>query len=604
MRSLPALLLFLALTSCASAPSTPWPDAAGAVAHPALARLSVELWDEVLRQDPVEAGRLGDARFLAALPDLRPQARAERQEAWRAHADSVGAIDADELTARDAETLAMARHLISERLIHAEVGLGTWLLSPNRGVHTFLWNLSADQPVGTSAERDALVRRWAAMPRYVEQARRNFLAALENGKVANRRAVQASVEQLDKLLAEPTESWAVASPGAELDPLARRALQRRVLPGLERRLRPALRRLRDTLRDEVLPAARSDDAPGLAALPGGTEDYARLARAHTGLDMPPSKIHQIGLTQIAKVRDEMVALGESLFGTTTLASLQERLRTDPSLYFETREEVEGLAVAALARAEAGLDGWFGRRPEASCTVVRIAPHEEAHSTIAYYRGPAVDGSAPGRYFINTYAPPTRPRFDAEVLAFHEAVPGHHLQIAIAQELPGVPLFQRNTGTTGFVEGWALYTERLCDEMGLYSSDLDRLGMLSFDAWRASRLVVDTGLHDQGWSRDKAIAYLEANTLMSHNNAVVEVDRYIANPGQALAYKLGQLAILGLRETARERLGERFDVADFHDVALSAGAVTLELLEQRVMRWIDAGGGALSSPDRDGPVGTW
>jgi len=225
--------------------------------------------------------------------------------------------------------------------------------------------------------------------------------------------------------------------------------------------------------------------------------------------------------------------------------------------------------------------WFGKLPRTPCVVRRIEEHEEKFSTIAYYRQPAADGSRPGTYYINTYAPDTRPRYEAEALAFHEAVPGHHTQIAFAQELSGVPEFRKHTGPTAYVEGWALYTERLCDEMGLYSADLDRIGMLSFDAWRACRLVVDTGLHAFGWSRRRAIEFMLAHTALALNNIENEVDRYIAWPGQATAYKTGQLEILRLRTLARERLRGEFDIKRFHDAVLGPGAVSLGTLGEIV-----------------------
>jgi uncharacterized protein (DUF885 family) len=218
-------------------------------------------------------------------------------------------------------------------------------------------------------------------------------------------------------------------------------------------------------------------------------------------------------------------------------------------------------------------------------------HEAPYSTIAYYRQPAKDGSRPGEYMINTYLPETRPRYEAEALAFHEAVPGHHLQIAIAQELKGIPEFRKHEGVTSYVEGWALYTERLADEMGLYSSDIDRIGMLSYDAWRACRLVVDTGLHAKGWSRQQAIDYMFENSVLAKNNIENEVDRYITWPGQALAYKVGQLEILKLREEAKQKLGDKFDIRAFHDVVLRNGAVALPVLRQQVEAYIAQAGGA-------------
>jgi prolyl oligopeptidase len=212
-------------------------------------------------------------------------------------------------------------------------------------------------------------------------------------------------------------------------------------------------------------------------------------------------------------------------------------------------------------------------------------HEAPNSTIAYYRQPAADGSRPGYYMINTYLPETRPRYEAEALAFHESIPGHHLQIAIAQELKGIPEFRKHEGVTAFVEGWGLYTERLADEMGLYSSDTDRIGMLSYDAWRSCRLVVDTGLHAMGWTRQQAIDFFKSNAAKTELDIVNEIDRYIGTPGQALAYKIGQLKIRELRARAEERLGERFDIRGFHDTVLGSGAVPLDVLEQNVNQWI-------------------
>jgi len=231
--------------------------------------------------------------------------------------------------------------------------------------------------------------------------------------------------------------------------------------------------------------------------------------------------------------------------------------------------------------------WFGRVPAAACVVVPIPSHSEVHQTIAYYSWPAMDGSRPGRYYINLYAPETRPRYEAEALAFHEAVPGHHLQIAVAQELPGLPAFQRMLGSTAFAEGWGLYTERLSDEMGLYSSGMDRFGILSFDAWRAGRLVVDTGMHAMGWTRREAIDFLKRHSALGENNIANEVDRYIVWPGQALAYKVGQLEIVRLRRLAEASLGPRFDIKAFHDTVLGSGAVSLPVLRGLVDDWLDS-----------------
>ena len=294
------------------------------------------------------------------------------------------------------------------------------------------------------------------------------------------------------------------------------------------------------------------DRPGLCHLPGGEATYRSLARAHTSLDATPDELHRTGLAEIDRIDVELTDLVGRTIGTRTLPDALAALRGDPALHFGTRDEVFAKAVSALERATEAIPGWFGRLPQAPCEVVRMGAHEEEHSTIAYYRHPAEDGSRPGQYYVNTAHPETRPRYEAEVLAYHESIPGHHLQIAIAQELADLPAFRRHLGPTAFFEGWGLYTERLADEMGLYSGDLDRIGVLSFDAWRASRLVVDTGMHAMGWTRQQAIDFMLEHTALAPNNIANEVDRYIVIPGQALAYKTGQLEILRLRAEARER----------------------------------------------------
>jgi uncharacterized protein (DUF885 family) len=335
--------------------------------------------------------------------------------------------------------------------------------------------------------------------------------------------------------------------------------------------------------DEVMPRARDDDHPGLSHVPGGAEAYRLLTRAHTSIDVVPEEVHAIGLAEIERIDGEFVELGKRLLGTDGLAATLRALRDDPKLHFTTRDEVREVAEASLARATAAIPDWFGRLPKAPCEVVVMLPHEERHSTIAYYREPAADGSRPGQYYINTYAPETRPRYEAETLAFHESIPGHHLQLAIMQELTDLPAFRRFNGTTAYIEGWGLYTERLSEEMGLLSGDSDRFGVLSFDAWRASRLVVDTGMHALGWTRQQAIDFMTEHTALGENNIANEVDRYISYAGQALAYKLGQLELLRLRSEARERQGDRFNIKRFHDVVLGQGALPLPVLRQVVER---------------------
>jgi uncharacterized protein (DUF885 family) len=582
-----------------------WPDAAGDVADPELAALCVELWDLLLREDPIHAGQLGDQRALGEVPDVTPSGRRSRREALEDLARRAAALPALRLPPGELESLELLRGELDGRLALAGAELDLFTVDPLEGPHLRAFSLAPDQPTHTAVQRDALLRRWRALPGWIDAHAANLRQGLRRGRVANRHSIELVLGQLQRQLAQDPDEWPLANPRLAPTLLAyeRRLLLEQARAVLRTELAPALARLAALLEHELLPAARGDEAPGLASLPDGPGLYAGLVRAHTSLPLTARELHDFGLAEVARIRAEAAALAERVFGAGAAAGLQgqaredalvadaqRRLRGDPALHFSTRDEVQAKAEEALARARQAMPQAFGLLPRAPCTVVRVPAHEERETTIAYYRGPAADGTLPGRYFINTFAPKTRPRYEAEVLAFHEAIPGHHLQIAIAQEAAGLPRFRREGGSTAFVEGWALYTERLCDELSLYSGDVDRFGILSFDAWRACRLVVDTGLHAFGWSRQQAVDYLLANTLLAPNNVENEVDRYIAWPGQAVAYKAGQREILALRAEAERRLGARFDLRAFHDVVLRSGAVTLRVLRENVEEWLGAEGG--------------
>jgi uncharacterized protein (DUF885 family) len=546
-----------------------------------LAALAHEYWEWSLVADPLGATLVGDRRYDDRMPDLSPAAREAQAHALADLAARVRAVpdaglDAEEKVTR-LQLLALAQDGIDQR----STGMETWLIDPLDGPQVALLNVPAWQPLRTPGEAAAFVERVRAMGPYLEA----HLANLQRGHAAGLSSaadpVKKALVQLDALLATPTAQWALATePAATLpasfDDAARARLRTACERAIEDEVRPRFARLAAFVREVALPKARSEDRAGIGALPGGRETYVKLIRIHTSLPLTAEAIHATGLAEVARIDAEMAALGEN-----DLAQVRERLRRDPALHFATREEIEAKAVEALRRAEAAVPRWFGLIPRTPCVVRRIEAHEEEFSTIAYYRQPATDGSRPGTYYVNTFAPTTRPRYEAEALAFHEAVPGHHTQIALAQEIEGVPEFRRHTGPTSYVEGWALYTERLCDEMGLYSADLDRIGMLSFDAWRACRLVVDTGIHALGWSRSRAIEFMVEHTALARNNIENEVDRYIGWPGQATAYKTGQLHILRLRAAAKARAGARFDVRAFHDAVLGHGAVSLETLTATV-----------------------
>jgi uncharacterized protein (DUF885 family) len=428
-----------------------------------------------------------------------------------------------------------------------------------------------------------MAERWRAIGHYIDENVANLDAGAQAGRVAVKAAVEKVIDEVDSLLKKPDSEWPLLRPlGVEHRDWKESEVKwfkDDLKKSVAESARPGFSRYLDFLREKILPVARPQEKAGVMHIPGGPASYAKLIRVHTSLDISPQELHQTGLGEVARINRAMEGLGSKVFDIADRKETLRRLRTDSSLYFSSRDEVAAKAEEALAKANAAISKWFGRLPKTPCEVVRMEEHEEKHSTIAYYRPPAADGSRPGRYYINTSAPETRPRYEAEALAYHESVPGHHLQIAIAQELLGIPEFRRNSGVTAFIEGWGLYSERLADEMGLYSSDLDRIGILSFDSWRACRLVVDSGMHAMGWTREQAIRFMLENTALAENNIVNEVDRYITWPGQALAYKTGQLEMMKLRQAAERRLGSGFDVKRFHDMLLGEGAVPLPVLRQ-------------------------
>ena len=549
-----------------------------------LAALCHDYWEGTLRARPTMATSLGDRRYDHLLEDITLAGRERERTRLEALRAQAAAIDPATLLAADRVNRSALIEVIEIDLAFLAADFESWVVDPLNGPQVAFLNLPAVQPVKTPVQGHAMAERWRAMSPYLEAHIANLESGAGAGKVATLNQVERVIEQLDELLARPLDDWPLLEPLASIpasfstDDRNSFTIELRSAAGT---VEPAFGRYRDFLRRAILPRARPPERAGLVHLPGGPATYRRLIRAHTSLDSTPEEIHRIGLDEVARIRREMSALGEHELGTGDLPEIFRRLRSDRSLYFRTRDEVEAKARQALERAQAAVPRWFGLLPRTPCEVVRMEPHEEKHSTIAYYREPAIDGSRPGRYYINTYAPETRPRYEAESLAFHESVPGHHLQIAIAHDLAGLPEFRKYTGVTAYVEGWALYAEHLAGEMGLFSGDLDRIGKLSQEAWRACRLVVDTGLHALGWSRQQAIAHLLENSALAENNIANEVDRYITWPGQALAYKLGQLEILRLRGEARRRLGDRFDLQAFHDAVLQNGAVGLATLRALV-----------------------
>jgi len=554
-----------------------------------LGEIGDAFWEDVLREAPLLATVLGDRRYDDRLDDNSPQGVARTAAMLAARLAAARSIDPTGLTPAELVTRQTLIDVLEGNLAAVRTGIQEWNVDPMGGPQTTFMDVPDFQTIATPEDGRRMVARWRAMGPYLDQAIANLRESLADGRVAVVRNIERTLDELHGLAAHRPEDWKIASPASlelgDWSPADRDRFRGELLAAVREVIVPAFARYQTALEERILPAARSNDRPGLCHVPEGDAAYRAMIQYHTSLDLDPNELHQTGLDEIARIDAAFVELGGQLLGTTDLASTLMKLRSDPALRFSTADDVFDTAQRSLDRAKAAFPDWFGRLPQADCVVVPVPEHSQAHQTIAYYWQPALDGSRPGRYYINLYQPETRPRYEAECLAFHESIPGHHLQIAIAQELDGVPAFQRNLGSTAFIEGWGLYSERLSEEMGLYSGDLDRFGILSYDAWRAGRLVVDTGMHALGWTRQQAIDYLHDHSALADNNIENEIDRYIGTPAQALAYKVGQLELLRLREDARERLGARFDIKAYHDAVLGNGAVSMPTLVQVVEAWV-------------------
>jgi uncharacterized protein (DUF885 family) len=611
------LLPHLVLSLGACAPRTPPESASAAVSEqvaapppgavgvvsPLLARIVADHWEDTLERWPTFATDLGDHRYDDRWEDPSDEALHDWLGALRRAELALVALPDDLLSRGDRVTRDLLLEQVRGELAERPCRLEEWSISARDNDLVTLRSLLETVPTGSTAARVALLARYRAYPAVVDAHTALLRRGLASGRVANRVSVEKVVAMLDAALAQPVEqspeyTTLVAAIADAADPAG--ITEPEVRAALVDGIRPALTRQRDALRDEIAPRARTGSDIGLHALPDGDACYAARIRRSTTLPLAAADLHQTGLDEIERIHAEFRVLGARVFGTDDLAAIFARLRGDPALRFGTADEIRGVAEAALRRAESRVPEWFDAPPATPCEIDTVPEYLAPFTTVAYYQPGLPDGSRAGKYVVNVYSPGTRPRHEAEVLAFHESVPGHHLQIAIAREQGELPPFRRYGQIDVFVEGWALYTERLADEMGLYTSDTDRLGMLSFDAWRAGRLVVDTGLHAQGWSREQAEAWFLENTPLMQDNIANEVDRYATWPGQALAYKTGQLKLLELRDEAEDRLGPAFRAAAFHRAVLAQGPVTLPVLEAGIERWIEDTQSSAPSPSEVSP----
>jgi uncharacterized protein (DUF885 family) len=551
-----------------------------------LARLSDEYFDVAHRADPFGATQVGASGFDALVPDpSRAGAAHDAQQLARVQ-EELSRIDAGGLDQAGRVNAAVMAHLAWAARSDLEHGL--WEANASAGGYSSPQAaVFMSVPTALLDSADAVgnyLRRLRGLGAYFDAVTQRYSEASRDGRISTAVGIRQAMEQIEGHLGRAVTDDLMVTVHLP-DDVDQATVRREAAEIVGEQLRPALRRLLACLRDELLPVARPDEKVGIKFVPGGAEGYRAAVRKHTTTELSPEEIHQIGLDTLAALRDEWAEVGGRALGITGVPAILERLRDDPSLRFTSSSEIVRTVTEALQRAEEARDGWFPRYDIPDCIIEEIDPVEAGNAPLAYYRPPAAGGLRPGAHCVLTTEPQQRYVYEYEALAFHESTPGHHMQIASSQMLP-LPAFRRflDAEVCGYVEGWGLYCERLADEMGLYTSDLQRLGMLSFDSLRACRLVVDTGMHHYGWSRSVAMDFMWRNTATTQANVRNEIDRYIGWPGQALAYMVGRREIQRLRAAAEAQLGPDFDIRAFHGTVLGNGAVPLGVLEQLVTAW--------------------
>ena len=537
---------------------------------------------------PVMASSLGDRRFNdqwgdRGLDGYENQHRDEKEFLRR-----VYEIDKDALSADDQLNHELFRRQLQEDVDEYQFNAHLMPFSHRGGIQN-LENLTNQLRLVTVDDYED----WLARVEKIDDLIDDTIALAEEGRKRGVISPAILMQRIPDQLALQVVEYANESPlfkafenmPDSIPAADRERLRSAVTDALEDEVLPAYRKLDNYFNQTYLPAAR--ESIGLSALPNGSAWYEHLARSFTTTRMTPDDIHRVGLDEVKRIRDEMQQIITEVGFEGSFEDFLVFLRTDPQFYYDNPEDLYEAYLATSKRIDPELVRLFGILPRMPYGVKPIPDAVAPDTTTAYYSRPAADGSRAGIYWVNLYRPEVRPKYEIEVLSVHEAMPGHHLQIALQQELGDMPNFRRFMGFTAFVEGWGLYSERLGYDLGLYEDPYSRFGQLTYDMWRAVRLVVDTGMHYKGWTRQQAIDFFKANAAKAEHDIVNEIDRYLLMPGQALAYKIGQLKILALRDRAERQLGDDFDIRAFHDHLLGAGALPLDLLEQRMDKWLES-----------------
>ncbi len=552
-----------------------------------LQALFEEDWQWNLKEFPEGATMFGDNRYNNLLTDASPEAYERRKAHEREMLDRIQKINRSELTGQDA--ISYDLFLLDKKMNVEGQRFPTEYMPVDQmnGVQIFFGQLAASSPFRNAKDYEDYLARLAAFPKQIDQVIQLMKRGIENGWVqpavplrslASQIEGQITDDPLKNPLYKPFETFpqdVSEADRARLAEAGKRAVAQSFIP--------AMKKFDAFIKETYLPAARKEI--GAASLPNGADYYQYSIRRHTTTNLTAKEIHDIGLKEVARIRKEMEGIIEKVSFKGTFQEFLTFLRTDGRFYYKTADDLMAGYALIAKRADGKLPALFAELPRTPYGLRVIPDYEAPAQTTAYYQSGAADGSRAGLYMINTYKLETRPKYEMEALSLHESVPGHHLQISRAQELKGLPDFRRNAGYTAYVEGWGLYAESLGSEMGFYGDPYSKFGQLTYEMWRACRLVVDTGMHAFGWSRERAIDFMKDNTAKTENDIIVEIDRYIVWPGQALAYKIGELKIKELRARAKRELAGRFDVRKFHNAVLDDGPLPLDLLEKRINDWI-------------------
>lgn len=543
-------------------------------------------WEYDLEQSPTRASQLGDRRWNDRWPDMSLAAIEKRHEHDKQALAELAKIDRVKLSTADQLNYDLFKKNYEQDIEQHQYRLYLVPLNQRGGIQT--QNELADSlRFSTLKDYEDWIARLNSFPTYMDQT----IALMREGakvRVILPRVIMERVPaQIDKQVVAQPEDSLFYKPfrkfPADVSQADQQRLRQLAAQAIAANIIPSYQRFKKFFADEYLPA--TFDQVGAWQMPSGGAMYAFLTRRFTTTNVTPGEVHERGLSEVKRIRAAMMDVMKQVGFQGTLPEFFKFLRTDKRFYYQTPEELFAAYQAMSKRIDPNLVKVFKTLPRMPYGVEEIPAAVAPDTTTAYYRQPSADGSRAGTYFVNLYKPESRPKWEMMALSLHEAVPGHHLQIALAQELGDIPKFRRFGGYTAFVEGWGLYAESLGDDMGLYDDPYAKFGQLTYEMWRAVRLVVDTGMHDKHWTRQQAIDYFMENAPKAELDIINEIDRYIAWPGQALAYKTGELKIKELRARAKSALGNNFDLRDFHEVVLGSGAVPLDVLERNVDMWI-------------------